>query len=294
MLLALEEHSGWDPRRADVVVGTSAGAGVGAVIRGGMSIPTLLATPRPAESSSTDSSASSSASSQGSSSWPTALLTPSSLPMAFRELSRPWRTDWARVGAALLPEGRQPTTMIGARARQLHGDRWPDADLWICTVRLSDGELVTLGRDRTDVPVGTAVEASSAIPGFFAPVMIDGDRHVDGGVHSPTNADLLVERDLDLVIVSSPMSTRRRSSRRAADAAMRRWSTLRLDTEVASLRTAGHSVVVIEPDEDTLSAMGSNPMDPTRIRPSIDVARRGVGRDLRSPHLSSTLAVLHL
>ena len=37
----------------------------------------------------------------------------------------------------------------------------------------------------------TAVAASCAIPAFFAPVSIDGVRYVDGGVHSPTNADLV-------------------------------------------------------------------------------------------------------
>ena len=42
--------------------------------------------------------------------------------------------------------------------------------------------------------MATAVEASSAIPGFFQPVLIDGVRYVDGGAHSPTNADLLAGR----------------------------------------------------------------------------------------------------
>ena len=50
---------------------------------------------------------------------------------------------------------------------------------------------VVFGRDPKPEPdVGTAVEASSAIPGVFAPVEIDGQRYVDGGAHSPTNADV--------------------------------------------------------------------------------------------------------
>ena len=53
------------------------------------------------------------------------------------------------------------------------------------------------GAPHTDV--ATAVGASSAIPGYFAPVTIHGRRYVDGGVHSPTNADVLRREDLDLV-----------------------------------------------------------------------------------------------
>ena len=65
------------------------------------------------------------------------------------------------------------------------------------------------GRDPSPEPdVGTAVEASSAIPGYFAPVVIDGERYVDGGTHSPTNADLVAGIGLDLVVVVSPMSAR--------------------------------------------------------------------------------------
>jgi len=37
MLAALAEVTGWDPREAEVVVGTSAGSVVGALLRAGMS-----------------------------------------------------------------------------------------------------------------------------------------------------------------------------------------------------------------------------------------------------------------
>src|SRR5205814_9838116 len=55
-------------------------------------------------------------------------------------------------------------------------------------------------------PVADAVAASCAIPSFFEPVTIGGVAFVDGGAHSPTNADLLADRELDLVVVSSPRS----------------------------------------------------------------------------------------
>ena len=43
VLSALEEATGWDPRTADVIVGTSAGAVIGALLRGGMSPRDLAA-----------------------------------------------------------------------------------------------------------------------------------------------------------------------------------------------------------------------------------------------------------
>jgi predicted acylesterase/phospholipase RssA len=35
------------------------------------------------------------------------------------------------------------------------------------------------------------VAASCVIPAYFTPIRIDGVDYLDGGVHSPTNADLL-------------------------------------------------------------------------------------------------------
>ena len=74
-------------------------------------------------------------------------------------------------------------------------------------VRLRDGKRVVFGRpDAPDVPVGQAVAASCAVPGYFRPVSIDGRRYIDGSVRSLTNADLLGDAGLDLVLVISPMT----------------------------------------------------------------------------------------
>ena len=103
-------------------------------------------------------------------------------------------------------------------------------------MRLSDGQRIVFGRDgATRVPVADAVAASCAVPGFFEPVTIDGVRYVDGGAHSPTNADLVANEDLDLVVVSSPMSVSGRGSRRrpAIDAPARRICRMYLAREIA-------------------------------------------------------------
>jgi NTE family protein len=159
--------------------------------------------------------------------------------------------------------------------RRLHRDRhWPDDPLWICAMRLSDGARVVFGRDPHPEPdVGTAVEASSAIPGFFAPVAIDGDRYVDGGAHSPTNADLLATLGLDVVVVLSPMSAQREALMFNMRAAARSIHHAELRREVAtfSRRT---TVLVFEPTSVDVSVMGLNAMDPRRMVGVVAQAQR--------------------
>ena len=167
--------------------------------------------------------------------------------------------------AALLPEGSVSTDVISQGIGELCPDDWPADPLWICAVRQADGRRVVFGRDGKRPPVPDAVAASCAIPGFFSPVDIDGQAHIDGGVHSPTNADVLLQAEaLDLIIVSSPMSRQGRRPRLAVDQAMRGWSGALLDAEVRSLRRQGVRVVGFQPDAAVLTEMGLNPMDPQR------------------------------
>ena len=73
-------------------------------------------------------------------------------------------------------------------------------------MRLSDSKLVVFGRDDVDVTAAEAVRASCAVPALFEPVTLGGQRYVDGGLHSYSNADLTGPPAFDLVVVSSPMS----------------------------------------------------------------------------------------
>jgi NTE family protein len=129
-------------------------------------------------------------------------------------------------------------------------------------------------------PFATAVAASCAIPGFFEPVTIDGVRYVDGGTHSPTNADLVTGLGLDLVVVSSPMSIAGAQLRLAPDQPMRRVARLTLGQEVARVRRAGTPVLVFQPTRDEVAAMGMNAMDPARRGPVTRNARESAARRL--------------
>ena len=174
----------------------------------------------------------------------------------------------------------------------LHGTEWPEQTFWACAVRLDTGSRVVFGSDTRLVDVGTAVEASCAIPGFFRPVVIDGVRHVDGAVHSPTNADLAAELDLDLVVVLSPMSSSCGDAIRTLDAPTRVRCALRLDAELATLRRAGTPVLVLQPGREELRAMGPLNMDPTRLVPSILQASSSTLQRLEDPALAGQLEIL--
>ncbi len=263
-LTVLQQLTGWDPRNADVIVGTSAGSNVGGFLRGGTpigesldDIMTLPANPRSMERLRVLS---------GREADRTVRLFPTSLSMVAREAVRGPFMRPSRLVSGLIPNGNIRTDSIGDRMIELHGTQWPEKELLITTVRLHDSERVVFGLDRSDVDVGTAVEASSAIPGYFKPVNIDGYRYIDGGTHSPTNADVLMDRDLDLIVVAAPMSVDNpMTGWMTTNGALRLYWRNQVQREVAALRNAGHRVLLLEPSIDEARSMGPTLMDPTRI-----------------------------
>jgi NTE family protein len=269
VLAALADVTGWDPRRAAIVVGTSAGSVAGSSLRAGLAAADMLAraTDRPLSPEGRDLLRRVGSPQPPPELRPAAKIRPPAQLAATlaRAASRPFSArPWALM-AGLLPEGSVSTEMISAGIGGLFDDEWPPDPLWVCAVRQRDGRRMVFGRDARP-PISEAVAASCAIPGFFTPVVIDGEAHIDGGVHSPTNADVLADRelDLDLVIISSPMSSTGRGFRLTADQPVRRWSRLLLDAEALRLRRRGIAVVAFQPTADDVGVMGLNAMDPSR------------------------------
>ena len=300
VLAAIEDVTGWDARRADLVVGTSAGSMVGALLRAGVGPEDLFARatdgPLSAEAAAIyDDARMPSTPTAPPRPRPAVIRGPASPGILLRSASRPWRLRPGLVAAAALPRGGADAG-IAAVAGALHRHGWPDEELWVCAVRLSDGERVVFGREpesRSAVSVGEAVAASCAIPGWFAPISIDGAEFVDGGAHSPTNADLADRPDLDVVVVSSPMSLDRTALRRpAVDRIWRIGHRISLQREVAALRRRGATVLTIQPGLDDLEVMGgtASAMDPGRRASVATTARRTVRARLESPRLRDLLA----
>jgi NTE family protein len=267
VLTALADLAGFDGRRAAVIVGTSAGSLVAAGLAGGLS-PHDQSAVLAGEAVSAEGRALL----QATRARAQAPYEPEPVPPVSGRRSlapaavlaaarRPWAVRPGAVLSSLLPAGRTSTESISYGVRKLHGSEWPaDGRLRICALRARDARRVVFGAPGApQVDVGTAAAASCAIPGYFRPVRIAGEDYVDGGGHSPTNADVVARERPELVVVSSPMSFGRGAGR-TPDAAVRFAVRRYLAREVRLLRRRGATVVVFQPTAQDLQAMGLHPM----------------------------------
>jgi predicted acylesterase/phospholipase RssA len=115
--------------------------------------------------------------------------------------------------AEALPPGLYSGAGVERYLRRVLADRdVPDDfsscphELYITATDLDTCERVIFGQPGfEDVPISTAVRASTALPMVYAPVRV-GDRElVDGGIVSTTNLDIAVEAGAKLVIVINPI-----------------------------------------------------------------------------------------
>ncbi len=209
VVAALHDAAGWDARNADLIMGTSAGAITGLCLRAGMP-PADLAAQRRGLPMSDEGQAIIdrvvTPYQEGRSERDWNEQGPQSPTMVARSLWPPWQTRPLHAAVGLLPRGTRTTEALEQRLAELHPEPWPAARFWVPAVRLSDGKRVVFGRDDLLVTAAEAVRASCAVPTLFEPVTLSGQRYVDGGLHSYSNADLMGPPAFDLVVVSSPMS----------------------------------------------------------------------------------------
>jgi NTE family protein len=290
-LLALQHDTGWDPRRADVIVGTSIGSIVASLLRAGLSTDDLAAwasgvEPLPARSAARNLIDHISAD-------PLRIAPPrlggmlgglAQLPLRLRRLRRP---SLAAL-STLLPHGVIDAARALEQLGSLHVD-WPTEPLWMTAVRTHDGQRVVFGREEHP-PVGVAIGASCAIPLLLRPVKIGNHHYIDGATHSPTNADLLVDAGIEVAIVIAPMSGRSEDLRRRPDHALRAGFARRLRDEARRLVDAGVDVHLFEPDAAGLNALGINPIDRSRTVRVVPHAFLATGSQIQ-PSLAAVLRV---
>jgi NTE family protein len=292
VLAALEWDLGWDPRRADLIVGTSAGSLTGGMLR--MGIPAFDHASWALGRSWGHEQLLLSGLDALRSDLPNLdlrlLLRRWHLParaLLAQALRRPWAIKPLSMISSMLPVGA--TSFMELADEHLSGwsgEMWPDG-LWICATRRNDGQRVVFGMGdeaATDMP--SAIAASSAIPAYVAPVVIDGVEYLDGGLHSPTNADLLVDAGYNLVIIVSPMS----GGAGAIGTAFRNFANKRLRSEVVKLEASGTKVVCFEPGRSSAQAMGHNPMAIGRGAEVLRSAFFEAGAKVATPEIRECLA----
>ncbi|MFE4600205.1 patatin-like phospholipase family protein [Kitasatospora indigofera] len=167
-------RDGVDLGEADLIVGTSSGAIVGALLATGQDLGRLASSARPpAHRLKAD---------PGRTGEVFAVLGDRSLEPG--EARR-------RVGRIALDgtDRRAEEALLAGRAALIGADAWPERRLLVTAVDAATGEPVVWDRD-SGVPLVHAVAASSAFPGAAPPVAVDGRRYMDGALRAGSNADL--------------------------------------------------------------------------------------------------------
>jgi predicted acylesterase/phospholipase RssA len=202
----------------DVYVGTSAGSFVAAGVANGVSPEEMMqAIVENATSPIPDVRVS-------------ALLRPNYLEYLTKGLQLPWRlaslaramvrdlgqvsaVDLAVGLAGWLPSGlyssagiEQYMKRILAGTERTDDFRLLERELYLVATDLDTCERIVLGGEGwDDVPISTAVSASSALPMIYRPVRIKERDLVDGGIMSTTNLDIAVEAGASFIVVVNPL-----------------------------------------------------------------------------------------
>ncbi|NMO03386.1 patatin [Gordonia sp. TBRC 11910] len=277
VLAELADQTGWDPRQADILQGTSAGAELVTMLSGGYGVDDLVAM-------------------QSGAPGDEVLRrhlddTPPSLPRLPRPARLQPSTLWTRGGGharltGIAPRGGGDAGWLSRLAQSVvpEGDSWlahPGARL--VAYRVDDGERVAFGAPGS--PSATAEEAlraSWAIPAWLPPVEIGGRAYVDGGAASTASVDLIAPHEADLIYVIAPMASldgvrAPGVGGRIEQVALRNPMSAVLRAEVNTVRALGTEVVVLTPSADDMAGLGANFMNRDRRQAAFDAVRRTVG-----------------
>jgi NTE family protein len=296
VLRALERVGGVVPNDADLIIGSSAGAVVGAYLRAGMGTEEF---------------------------WQLANGTHPSLTQQGRSGLQTRAEVWAPVSRHPIELGRRilgstyilarsvvrvPTPRIPALLQQLfpagmfsmaEGRRrlraelpveWPERPLWLCAVDVSSGRRVVLGRHGPPpVPLPEAVMASCAIPGVYRPVQVGRRTLIDGGVYSSSNLDLAVRAGCDLIIGVIPMAFDPSAAPGRLAQLTRRTPARTLAQEVAEARRRASEVLLIRPGAAEVHLHGIDLMRPEGLDRVAEAAFEAAARALDTERFRTAL-----
>jgi NTE family protein len=256
LLTGLRE-AGADLAEADAVVGTSAGALVGALLSSGRAVTDALTS--------------------------LAMLGQSMDPASLAAGSEAFLS--AMRQANLDTDPRQGLRVIGRAAQEagvlaeddylglfgmLEGAAWPAG--FRCTAIDTDtGDLVVWDQGSA-VPLLPAVAASCSVPQLFPTVTIEGRRYTDGGILSHLNATAAPPTDVLVVLSCHPLG----SQGAGVDSALAA-SVARTDADLAELRET-RRLAAVEPDFSHVEAP-ANRMDPNFTIQAFQIGKRQAERE---------------
>ena len=226
--------AGVDLRNADVVIGTSAGAYVGAAYASGYDMEQMLAE----QLETNDAEVATAASEATVTEWLEAF-----------SVGGP---DRARVGAEFGKIGKahpEPIPLERRRAvveTRLVVSEWPPA-LRVTAIDAETGELHVFD-SQSGVALLDAVSASSAVPGVWPLEHINDRAWIDGGMVSTANTRLADGYDRVLVIAPMPWA----------------FGEIPGAAEDVAAMSGNATVILTSPDERSTAAIGPNPFDPER------------------------------
>ena len=256
LLTGLRE-AGADLAGAEAIVGTSAGALVGALLSSGRDVTDALT----------------SLAALGQSIDPDGLAAGDE---AFLSAMRQ---------ASLDTDPRQALRTIGRAAQEasalaedaylglfgtLDGTAWP-AGFRCTAIDTETGDLVVWDQG-SGAPLLHAVASSCAVPMLFPAVTIKGRHYMDGGILSHLNATAAPPTDVLLILSCHPLGFQG-----AAVDSARATSAATSDAELAQLRET-RRLVAVEPDFSDIEAP-ANPMDPNFAIQALQIGKRQAERE---------------
>ncbi|MBS1200293.1 MAG: lectin subunit beta [Proteobacteria bacterium] len=171
--------------------------------------------------------------------------------------------------------------------------------LYIVSTDLNTGESARFGEPGLDhVPISLAIQASTALPGLYPPVEVDGHAYADGALLRTMHTSLVLEAGADLVFCINPLVAFDASAggRRKPDGTLtdrglsvvlgqtfRSLIQSRMQVGMAGYRSRfpGSDILLFEPDRDDERMFFANVFRYADRRRLVDHAYQRVRADLR-------------